>query len=268
MTANDTDLPLPTDLTDNPEIADGAEPFEATTTMSEAKMTVAARPSEVPEKFWDAEAGVVRTDALLRSYVELEKRLGRSLPKPESEDDIEGLNRLLGILGRPKNPEAYKITSPHPMVEPDPELNKKLHAAGFTQRQAQLVYELAAEHLLPVVDEAAAELEATRQIDRLQQHFGGAEAWRTTAAQIRAFAEANLPTDLHTAMAGSYDGVLALYEMMRKAEPEIVGRAGSGQVALSEDSLREMIRDPRYWRDRDPEIVQRVTEGYRSLYPD
>jgi len=225
------------------------------------------RPAEVPEKFWDVETGCIRTDALLRSYVELERRLGRSLPKPESEDDVEAVDRLLGVLGRPPAPDGYAIESPHPLVSPDPSLNELLHAAGFTQRQAQLVYDLAAERLLPVIEEASAELEASRQIDRLEQHFGGPEAWRTISAQIKAYAEANLPAELHEALSGSYEGVIALHEMMRKAEPEIVGRAGSGQLAVTEDSLRELIRDPRYWRDRDPEIVQRVTAGYRSLYP-
>ena len=225
------------------------------------------RPDNVPEKFWDAAAGSVRTDALLRSYLELERRLGRSIPKPESDDDIEGVNRLFEVLGRPETPDGYEIAAPHPLVAPDPELNTLLHSAGFTQRQAQLVYELAAERLLPVLEEAAGELEATRQIDRLQQHFGGPEAWRTTAAQIKGYAEANLPEELQRALTGSYEGVLALYEMMRKAEPDIVGQAGSGQLAVTEDSLRELIRDPRYWRDRDPEIVQRVTAGYRNLYP-
>jgi hypothetical protein len=221
----------------------------------------------VPEKFWDPDAGSIRTDALLRSYLELERRLGRSVPKPEDEDDEEGIDRLFGILGRPTAPEGYEIDPPHPLLTPDPSLNEMLHAAGFSQRQAQLVYNLAAERLLPVIDEAAGELEALRQIDRLQQHFGGQEAWRTTAAQIKSYAEANLPEELYSALAGSFEGVLALHEMMRKAEPEIVGQAGSGQLAVTEDSLRELVRDPRYWRDRDPEIVQRVTAGYRSLYP-
>lgn len=43
----------------------------------------AERPPNVPEKFWDAEKGAVRTDALLASYSELEKT--RSAPKPEGE---------------------------------------------------------------------------------------------------------------------------------------------------------------------------------------
>lgn len=244
-------------------VEDAADATDAAT----SRPALLPKPEDVPEKFWDPAAGVVRTDALLRSYLELERRLGRSIPKPESDDDIDGVNRLFAVLGRPETPDGYEIAAPHPLVAPDLELNSLLHGAGFTQRQAQLVYELAAERLLPVLEEAAGELEATRQIDRLQQRFGGPEAWRTTASQIKGYAEANLPEELHHALAGSYEGVLALYEMMRKAEPDIVGQTGSGQLAVTEDSLRELIRDPRYWRDRDPEIVQRVTAGYRNLYP-
>lgn len=252
------------DTPDLPAEASSVGPVEPET------VTVPTRPcpDDVPEKFWDGEIGAVRTDALLRSYRELERRLGRSVQKPESDADQDGFNRLYSILGRPDSPDAYRIEASHPLLESDPELNEKLYDVGFTQRQAQLVYDLAAERLIPLLEEARAELEATRQIDRLQQHFGGAEAWRTTAAQIKSFAAANLPDDAYLALAGSYEGVLALHEMMRKAEPDIIGHAGSGRLAVTEDGLREMIRDPRYWRDRDPEIVQRVTEGYRNLYPD
>lgn len=275
------ELEAPT-VPDEPNDAAGSAPHDALaigatqrldeTSASELERAAApleptARPDDVPEKFWDGETGTIRTEALLRSYRELEKRLSRSVPRPDGDDDVEGVGRLLGLLGRPETAEAYEITAPHPLVVPDPDLNEMLHAAGFTQRQAQMVYDLAAERLLPVIDEAAAELEATRQLDRLQQHFGGPEGWRTTSAQIKAFAEANLPEELQTALASSYEGILALHQMMRKAEPDIVGQAGSGQVAVTEDSLRELIRDPRYWRDRDPEIVQRVTAGYRNLYP-
>jgi hypothetical protein len=254
------------DIEEGDAAIDAADAFSGADDQS-APIGGVPRPEDVPEKFWDPAAGTVRTDALLRSYLELERRLGRSIPKPDGQDDIEGINRLLAVLGRPEAPDGYEIAAPHPLVEPDAELNAILHDAGFTQRQAQLVYELAAERLVPLLQEAAAELAATRQVDRLQQHFGGPEAWRKTAAQIKAYAEANLPEETHDALAGSYEGVLALYEMMRKAEPDIVGQAGSGQLAVTEDSLRELIRDPRYWRDRDPEIVQKVTAGYRNLYP-
>lgn len=48
---------------------------------SEAKP---ARPDNIPEKFWDADKGQVRTDALLASYSELEKKF--SAPKGEEND--------------------------------------------------------------------------------------------------------------------------------------------------------------------------------------
>ncbi len=226
------------------------------------------RPEGVPEKFWDTEAGGIRTDMLLRSYLELERRLGRSLPKPENEGDCAGRGRLWEALGRPASPDQYALTAPHPLIEPDAALNQRLHEAGFTQHQAQLVYDLAAEHILPIVSEASSELAAARQIDRLKEHFGGDEAWRATVGQIKAYAEANVPPEVSEALSTSFEGVLALHDMMRKAEPDIIGVAGSGQMAASEESLREMIRDARYWRDRDPSYVRRVTEGYRSLYPD
>lgn len=32
-----------------------------------------------------------------------------------------------------------------------------------------------------------------------------------------------------------------------------------------EEALREMMRDPRYWRQRDPELVNKVRDGFRKL---
>ena len=34
---------------------------------------------------------------------------------------------------------------------------------------------------------------------------------------------------------------------------------------MTEEQLREMMRDPRYWRQRNPEWVKRVTDGFRTL---
>lgn len=50
--------------------------------MGEQDETVQAveRPETVPEKFWDSSTSTVRTDALLQSYAELEKRQGTAAP--------------------------------------------------------------------------------------------------------------------------------------------------------------------------------------------
>lgn len=34
----------------------------------------------------------------------------------------------------------------------------------------------------------------------------------------------------------------------------------------TEKELREMMRDPKYWRDRDPETVRKIEDGFKKLY--
>jgi hypothetical protein len=225
------------------------------------------RPADIPEKFWDAEAGTVRVEALLKSYGELERKLGRMVPLPEADDDGSAAERLLAALGRPATAAEYHIEPKLPGLEPDATINARLHAAGFTQAQAQLVYELAAEQLLPVARDTLDDLEATRQLDQLQRRFGGPEGWRETARQIRAWAGAHLAPEVVETLAGSADGVLALHRMMKAAEPELLGVGGDAPAELGAEALHEMMRDPRYWRDREPDHVARVTAGFRRLFP-
>ena len=37
-------------------------------------------------------------------------------------------------------------------------------------------------------------------------------------------------------------------------------------VNVPVQALDDMVRDPRYWRQRDPDFIGRVTEGFRKLY--
>ena len=96
----------------------------------------------MPKKFWDDEAGAVRIDALVKSYLELERKLGSGRREPEP--DPEALPPLevetMPEPPPPAEPEAWAIASPHPLIEPDGELNELLRSAGFSQTQAQLVY--------------------------------------------------------------------------------------------------------------------------------
>jgi hypothetical protein len=224
------------------------------------------RPDGVPEKFWDPEAGAIRTEALLKSYVELERKLGSMVPMPGGNDQ-EGRARLLQALGVPASSEDYRIEVCDELVEPVPEINARLHEAGFTQEQAQLVYDLAADHLLPVIDDAMGELRATRDAERLASHFGGGAAWPNMARQIKAWGEANLAGDVYRILAASYDGVLAMHQMMQAREPSVLQAAEGSQSDLDEAALTRMMRDPRYWRERDPTVIAQVTDGFRRLYP-
>jgi hypothetical protein len=225
------------------------------------------RPANVPEKFWDGASGCVRTDALLKSYLEIERKLGSMVALPADDNDREGHSRLQRALGVPGSPDDYQLTSPSPLLDPSPEINAKLHAAGFTPQQAQLVYDLAADHLLPLMDEVMEEVGSAREAERLANPFGGADAWRGLAGQIKTWGRANLSEEVFGTLSTSYDGVLAMHQMMQAPEPAVLRDGEGAHAAPDEITLSQMMRDPRYWRDRDPNVIAKVTEGFRRLYP-
>lgn len=43
-------------------------------------------------------------------------------------------------------------------------------------------------------------------------------------------------------------------------------KIGASSVIPSEADLHLMMRDPKYWRDKDPATIAKVTEGFRNLY--
>lgn len=218
---------------------------------SEASPVVSVRPDGLGEKFWDPDKGVVRTEALIKSYRALEQKLG-------------GLNGR----GVPETAEGYDIEIEGELLTADPEVNEILHEAGFSQDQAQTVYSLAAERLLPMVNEMAAEFEAQNQIGRLEGHFGGKDKWREMSRQLGQWGKAHFPDEAFSALSTTYEGVLALHNMMAKEEPGLIDGGNGVGGGLSETGLREMMNDPRYWRDRDPAFAARVRNGFKALFPD
>jgi hypothetical protein len=222
------------------------------------------RPEEIPEKFWDAERGEVRVDALIKSYRELERAMSRRAALPGDDAPEEERQRFRRMMGIPDSPEGYEITPKHELVGPDPEVNRVLFEAGFTPRQAQLVYDLAAERLLPLIAEAAQQFEAERQVEKLREHFGGEERFRRIAKQVNAWGREHLPAPMFEAMSTTAEGVIALAAMMEKGEPPMA-RSAEAEGPMDERALRKMMDDPRYWRSREPEFVKRVTEGFRRL---
>jgi len=207
------------------------------------------RPDGLPEKFWDASTDSIRTDSLLKSYLHLEKRFG--------EPDVEKA---------PASAEEYEISTDGSFVSIDPLVNERLHEAGFSQAQAQMVYDLAGEYLFPLAGELASELDAQSQVDRLTQTFGGTDQWQEIAAQLSDWGRSNFPPEVFEALASTYDGVVAMHRLMEKDEPDLIGNA-PGASGVTEESLKELMRDPRYWRDQDPSIVRKVQRGYEALFP-
>jgi hypothetical protein len=111
----------------------------------------------------------------------------------------------------------------------------------------------------------AAEFQADREIERLVKDFGGQEQWREVSRQLLAYGRKNLPGPVLEGLSGSYDGVMALYRMMKGDAPAILPDAKTAAPA-SELEIHAMMRDPKYWRDKDPATIAKVTEGFKQLY--
>lgn len=226
-----------------------------------------ARPQDIPEKFWDAEAGAVRVDALAKSYRELEKHMSGMVRLPTDDTPPDERERFRRALGVPETADAYDLAAgaDESGLAADPDVNRRLHAAGFSNDQARLVYDLAREYVTPLVEQAAVEFEAERQTERLARHFGGEDKWQDMSRQLRDWGQANLPAPALRALSTTYEGCLALHAMMQTGEPAL-DRGAAGPDRASLDQLKSMMRDPRYWRDREPAFVRQVTEGFERAY--
>lgn len=234
---------------------------------AETKAPPADRPHNVPEMFWDAERGSIRVDELLKAHLDLLADLpvkeDGTIPASEEADAVTE-------EGEPNDAEdpapPYEIEPPHPLLASNDDVNLKLHQAGLSQEQAQTVYDLAADVLLPLIEDVAWEGQAARHVARLSEDFGGAEAWSRTAQQLRTWGQANLTPHVYAALASDPEGIHAMHQMMRSKEPRLVGQADASLADLDETALNEMVKDPRYWRDRDQDFVAQVTAGFKKLY--
>ncbi|CAA7617636.1 hypothetical protein [Magnetospirillum sp. UT-4] len=226
----------------------------------------AGRPEGVPEKFWDANTGRIRTDALMRAYLDLEQRMHRMVrvPGPDSNDDeVAGFRRAMGI---PEAPDGYTINHRHELFASDGEINQRLHEAGFTPAQAQLVYDLAHDRVLPLIEEIDREYQTRRGLDRLRDHFGGDSRWNETARQVSAWGQTNLPPEIYQALAQVPEGVIAMSRMMASGEPGLGSAPGPRDEMPDEAELKKMMQDPRYWKKKDPAFIEKVSAGFRRIY--
>jgi len=70
------------------------------------------------------------------------------------------------------------------------------------------------------------------------------------------------------ALSTTYEGVLAMHQMMTNAEPGMLRKSEAGGDVLSVADLKNLMKDPHYWRDQNPAVVEKVRQGFRVLYKD
>jgi hypothetical protein len=105
-------------------------------------------PDYVPAKFWDPDKKQAKYEEMGRSYINLEKLLGREkVPVPLGDDDKDGWERWYAATGRPEDPDKYEFERPAlPDGMPyDEDAEKSLrqwaHANGLNKRQTKNLYD-------------------------------------------------------------------------------------------------------------------------------
>ena len=127
------------------------------------------KPENVPVKFWNDANGEIRVDELLKSYLELEKKFSE-VSKNKNDKNILELALETDVPAG-----EYQIELHHKLLTIDDNVNKRLKDAGFTNKQAQLVYDLGAEIMMPLIEEISGEFRMYRELEKLEKYFGGEE---------------------------------------------------------------------------------------------
>ncbi len=222
----------------------------------------AAIPANIPDKFKDPETGEIRLDALIKSYLQLEQKMA------DMVDPTADMDKLKRVIGVPDAPDKYDPSLDHLPFDARDDLHEKFHELGFTNEQVQFVYDLAGDELIPLLQDMAQDFAADREIERLMDEFGGREQFQEVARQILNYGKQHLDDDQLNALASNYDGVMMLYNQMKAkdGEPATTATNGTPTGPVSEEELQSLMRDKRYWRDKDPVIMKKVTDGFKRLY--
>ncbi len=225
-------------------------------------------PDGLPESFWDAEAGQVKTDDLIKSYSELNTF--------KSEYDSRFANR-------PESPDAYEIRLPEDIELSDEQkaqfdlselkdnplmksVLKIVHDAGGDQSTLDaLMGEV-------IKDEMAYQQAATAEVEKHAKEEKAKLGQNADARieAINAFLTGNLSEEQVEALsavgtsAAAIEALETLISKISDAAPKGGGEPGG---VITQAQLTEMQNDPRYWRDKDPAFIKQVEAGYAKLFP-
>lgn len=242
---------------------------------------VAQRPDNVPEKFWDAEKGELRTDDLLKSYGELEKGQSQEqdgeTPPKEQNHEVEGfIDSALKKAGVDRDVLTKEMTDNGTLSEKSYE---DLAKAGFSRGEVDAYLKgLGAMNSQDVQEGAAAteaeinslitdigdgDLQAGQRA--LQQMQEWASEGGMSEAQLEVYNEMVSSGDKQKAEAGlTY--MQTMYEASEGKAPQLIGGGPDGSdysVYRSEAEVTAAMADPRYATDpayRD-DVVRKISRS-------
>ena len=217
--------------------------------------------NKVPEKFQN-EDGTLNAQALLKSYAELEKKIGGMITVPADDSDSETRAKFMRSIGVPESADEYSIPA---LFEGEESIKERFLEIGLSKPQAEAVARMAEEILSPAIGQIFAATHEKESMDELEKFFGGLDKMTAAMAEINSYAEKHFSEDTIDALCSNVDGIKTIYNMMQASEP-VVQTGASGKTSVTEADLRQMMKDPRYWRDNDVEYIRKIESGFRRLY--
>ena len=214
----------------------------------------------IPEKFLD-ENGELNTDALVKSYCELEKKMGSMISVPNDNSDEEVKQKFNHAIGVPDSADDYPTNA----LFDDESVRNQFHEIGLTNKQVEKIYDIAEKILQPTIKNLFDLQNETNAMNELKNFFGSTQKMNDALKEIKAFGEKFLPADAFDELCSTPQGIQGVYKMMQSMEPEILTDKNTTEN-LTDDALRDMMKDPKYWRDQDPEYVRKIENGFKKLY--
>jgi hypothetical protein len=214
----------------------------------------------IPEKFLNKD-GTLNSEALIKSYSELEKKVSNMVSVPDEKSDESVKNRFRHAIGVPDSADDY----PHNELFDNDNIRQEFHKIGLTNAQVEKIYNIAEEFLSPVVSEIFSVRQESNAISELKKFFGSDEKMREAFIAIKAFGEKFLPHDAFDELCSTPQGIQGVYKMMQSMEPNVETSTSEIQN-LSDADLRHMMQDPKYWRDHDEEYIRKIENGFKKLY--
>ena len=215
---------------------------------------------KIPEKFLNND-GTLNTEALMKSYSELERKIGTMITVPNNDSDETVRARFNRAIGVPESAEEY----PTDELFDDENLKNKFHEIGLTSTQVEKIYSIANEFLAPVISELYETQNENNAVAELKSFFGGTEKMNEALHAINAFGSKYLPADAFDELCSTPQGIQGIYRMMQSIEPSVETERNEVKN-LTDSDLRRMMRDPKYWRDNDAEYIRKIENGFKKLY--
>ena len=123
---------------------------------------------QIPEKFLD-ENGQLNTSALIKSYCELEKKMGTMVSVPKEDSDETTKQKFNHAIGVPDNANEY----PNNALLDDESVREKFHKIGLTKKQVEEIYNIAEQFLQPTLKNLFQMQTETNAINELKNFLVG-----------------------------------------------------------------------------------------------